>query len=118
MGSSVTIALISAGAVVLAAVVGFLGVVVARRSDKDDDTREWVTLRMAKQDDDIRKLREGMERLEGELRTEQEAGRIANRRTISVVGYVREVLSWVGLHFPDERPPVPHGLAREVLNND
>lgn len=118
MGSTVTIALISAGAVVLAALVGFLGVVVARRSDKDDDTREWVTLRMEKQDADIRELRDGMAQLKSELRTEREAGRVANRRTISVVGYVREVLAWVGLHFPNERPPAPHGLAREVLNND
>ncbi|WP_157773179.1 hypothetical protein [Rhodococcoides fascians] len=125
MGSTVTIALISAAAVVLSALVGFLGVVVARRSDRDDDTREWVALRMEKQDETIRQLDEKVAGLSSELKTAQstaieaqETALESERRTFSLVGYVRELLAWASFHLPDVMPPAARGLAREVLHDD
>ncbi|WP_143545828.1 hypothetical protein [Rhodococcus sp. 14-2470-1a] len=98
--------------------IGFLGVVVARRSDRDDDTREWVSLRMEKQDETIRQLDEKVAGLTSELRTAQSTALQSERRTISLTGYVRELLSWIGIHVPDAVPPAARGLAREVLHND
>jgi hypothetical protein len=116
VGNSIFIALISLAGVVLSAAIGYAGVVVSRRSDKDDDTREWVAIRMKKQDEDIAALRGEMVEVRAALTEATAANAKSERQVYSLVGYVRSLLAWIAAHLPNETPPAPYGPAQEVLD--
>lgn len=117
MGTTIVVALISVGGVALSALVGGLGHLLARKSEKDDDVRQWVALQFARQDAEIERLGRKVDVLSTELEVEREGRRTERRRVYGLAGYVRELEAWIALHVPALSPPPATGLAREVLDN-
>ncbi|MFI2216516.1 hypothetical protein ACH47B_06485 [Rhodococcus sp. NPDC019627] len=118
MGTTITAAVISVLGVIVAALVGGLGHLLARRSEKDDDVRQWVELRFREQAAENGRLNARIDGLEAELRREKEEHGVSRRESRALARYVREVCWYFETHVPVElglRLPEPTGLAREVM---
>lgn len=120
MGSTtVVVALITVSGVLLSALVGGVGHVLARRSQKDDDVREWVELRFREQARENERLNLRIDGLERALEQEKADHGVSRQESRGLARYVREVWWWIDKFVPDElraTRPEPTGIAKEVMD--
>lgn len=119
MGTTIVVALITLSGVLLSALVGGIGHVLARRSQKDDDVREWVELRFREQAAEIERLNGRLNGLESELKSEREEHGQARRETRGLARYIRDVWWYFDRHVPADLGlslPAPEGIAKEVMD--
>lgn len=119
MGTTVTAALISGVGVIIAGLVGGLGHLLARRSEKDDDVRAWVQLRFEEQAKENARLNARIDSLVLELRQEKAEHGISRQESRGLAQYVRKVWWYFETHVPADlglRLPDPTGIAKEVMD--
>lgn len=117
--SGLNIALIGAAATVFAAIIGYLGVRLTRKSQQETavDAR-WAKM-LENQREDFNALLEPMRQsitdLEGKvdkLQTELRAERVRFR---SAIRFIRELLQFIDTHAPAPHPPaIPLDLADDL----
>lgn len=111
------VAIVTAAGVALTAGVGALGHILSRRSERDDDVREWVKLQLERQDAEISRLHTRVDNLGKELHAEREERARERLQRLSLAAYVRMMWAWIERRLPGERIPDPTGPAAEAMSD-